>query len=146
MKISCTLIRVLLVYMYVCLTGLISAYRDCAYISECVKSDLASLVDYCNKSRLVINCAKSSVRSPLRDISLDSVILDVASLYSFIGVDVDNDLIFHTHCKRLMSKLNSAFGLLTRSYFLKPHALTPLYNCIVRTHLRIARRYISLFM
>ena len=99
-------------------------YREIRDINDCkiLQSDLNKLYTWQHKWQMKFNAKKCNIMHVTRKktphkylYKLNNEVLNVVSKYPYLGVEIQDDLNWHTHIQKICSKANKVLGLLKRN-------------------------------
>ena len=117
-------------------TTLIIGHKNHAYLKYCIESALEIVQDWFQANKLTLNLTKKNFmtfqtktgRTSDLNLMLNGVTLLKMQCTKFLGIWLDDKLVWTEHIKRLKTKLATQLGLLKRSKrFLSIHAMKMLY-------------------
>jgi len=119
---------------------------DLAGVTEVINAELLSVDEWLRSNRLSLNTQKSKamimtkrVFDVVPVIKIGDSELEMANEMKFLGVIIDKNLSFASHCTNVMSKLSSALGIMRRlSYVVPRKSLLSLYYSLFYSQLAYA--------
>ena len=126
-------------------TCLILSHLSVAKLEKNINQDLANVSRWAITNQLTINPTKSHLlivspylnkSSPNAFITLDSSILKVEKSIKYLGINVDNQLLFGDHIKQLRTIVSRAVGIMTKiRHFTPLRILKQIYFAFIHSHL-----------
>ena len=132
----------------------ITAYADDIKIFGPVSEDHDLSADFevvkvwCTENSMSINCGKSGVmhfgkNNPHRPYYLDSTLIPVVTIYKDLGIIIDKDLSFSTHCLALTRKCTRICIMIQKSFSKKrPALLAKLFKLYVLPIIRYSSPFL----
>ena len=126
-------------------TCLILSHSSVAKLEKNINQDLANVSRWAITNQLTINPTKSHllIVSPYLNkssrnafITLDSSIPKVEKSIKYLGINVDNQLLFGDHIKQLRTIVSRAVGIMTKiRHFIPLRILKQIYFAFIHSHL-----------
>ena len=125
-------------------TTLYYTHKNLRVLQACIDHDLTKLFDWFRANSLTLNISKTNLflfdhrkmKCIMLEIHIDSKTIKSINSTKFLGVILDEKLLWKNHYDQLKSKINRNYALLCRSKkFLNVHGMKVLYYAQIYSHL-----------
>ena len=125
-------------------TTLYYTHKNLRVLQTCIDHDLTKLIDWFRANSLTLNINKTNLlfldyrkrESTMLEIHIDGTIIKSKKNTKFLGVILDNKLLWKDHYEQLKTKINRNYALLCKSKnLLNVHGMKVLYYAQIYSHL-----------
>ena len=125
-------------------TTLYYTHKNLRVLQACIDHDLTKLFDWFRANSLTLNISKTNLlffdyrkkKSTTLEIHIDGKTIKSVKDTKFLGVILDNKLLWKDHYEQLKSKINQNYALLCKSKkILNVHGMKVLYYAQIYSHL-----------
>ena len=125
-------------------TTLYITHKNLRVLKACIEHDLSIITDWFGANSLTLNINKTSLllfdyrkkANNVLELNVSGNIIKSVKYTKFLGVILDNNLIWDNHFDHLRSKINQNYALLCRSKkLLNVHGMKMLYYALIYSHL-----------